>query len=93
MALHSIPQELSMYASGMLTLALVSNNILTTNKLIPFICKEADCIKSQSVCDQKPQGGGPKTKDAQQDEALVATSSRGGCQCKGNCNYCSKPSH
>jgi hypothetical protein len=54
MALCGIPQELSMYASGMLASALVSNNLLTTNKLIPFICKEANRIKSWSARNQKP---------------------------------------
>jgi len=92
--LRGIPTDLATFTSQILSSVLViqSATPININTLINLINEEAEWLKSRRMRGHSGQGG---KKDATTDEALAATSSKGGKKKrhKGNCHNCGKAGH
>jgi hypothetical protein len=90
--LRSIPGELATFASNTLTEYDIHNSSsipMSTNALISYICKEADCLKNCHV-----RTGNSNGKKELTDKALATTDGDvGKKKWKGKCCSCGKPGH
>jgi len=94
--IKSIPDEMSKFASRLLTAAhvLSPTTSIDPDVLIDHISEEADCL---AACHKCEGGGGPSGKGKQsqnQDKAMAATHGDGGKKRrKGKCHNCGKLGH
>src|SRR6266702_5224711 len=94
--IKSIPDEMSKFASRLLTAAhvLSPTKSIDQDVLIDHISEEADCL---AACHKCEGGGGPSGKGKQsqnQDKAMAATHGDGGKKRrKGKCHNCGKLGH
>jgi hypothetical protein len=90
--LRSIPGELSTFALNTLMVYNIHNSSsipMSTNALISYICKEADCLKNHHT-----HTSNGNSKKESMDEALAATDGDvGKKKWKGKCRSCGKPRH
>ncbi len=93
-AIKAIPDEMSKFASGLLTAArvLLPTTSINPDILIDHISEEADCL---AACRKRNGGSSGKGKQSQsQDEAMAATHWDGGKKRrKGKCHNCGKLGH
>ena len=89
--IKSLPDEMSKFASGLLTAARViqPTNSIDPNILIDHISEEADWLAARCKCDNGSSGKGKQPNSGMQDEAMVAMQGEGGKKKrKGKYNNC-----
>jgi transposase InsO family protein len=93
--IKSIPDEMSKFASGLLTAARVlSSKSIDPDILIDHISEEADRLAARRRRDTGTSGKGKQPQSHGQDEALAATQGDGGKRRKkGKCHNCGKQGH
>jgi transposase InsO family protein len=94
--IKSLPEEMSKFASGLLTAAriLTPTTSIDPDILIDHISEEADRLSARRKRDGGPPGKGKQPQSQGQDEALAATQGEGGKRRrKGMCHNCGKQGH
>ncbi len=91
--LKSIPEEMSKFASALLTSArmFVPGTKIDPDVLIDHISEEADCLTAWRKHNKSVKGRGQQ--GGAQDEVLAATGDGRKCKHKGKCHNCGKLGH
>ena len=92
--IKSLPEEMSKFASGLLTAARVLSTAqsIDPDVLIDHVSEEADRLAARRKRDGNSSGKGKQS--GTQDEAMAATQGDGGKKkWKGKCNNCGRPGH
>jgi hypothetical protein len=90
--LRGIPEELTTFASQLLSSAMLTHRVIDTDVLIDHICEEAERLKSIVRSQQGNEGG--NRREEVTDEAIAATASGGGRRRRrGKCHNCRKRGH
>ena len=91
--LKSILEEMSKFASGLLTSArmFMPSMKVDPDILINNISEEADCLTAQHKCNKSAKGQGQQGRA--QDEVLAMTGEGGRRKRKGKCHNCGKLGH
>ena len=92
--IKSLPEEMSKFASGLLTAARVlsTTQSIDPDVLIDHVSEEANHLVARCKHDGNSSGKGKQS--GTQDEAMAATQGDGGKKkWKGKCNNCGRPGH